>query len=77
MHVEMKPTPFELASVFCSMDSTEQAEFFNAVAYTVNTTWDRPFCFQLQELTDDKKLQNSGRTIMSAIGEYAQPSEEL
>lgn len=65
-------TPEELAFEFCRMDDGEQAKFFNEVA-RLTKEWDRPFCFQLQNIIENKELTNEGRYIMESIGEYGKP----
>lgn len=71
IQVEVLPTPFELAEMFCEFDSTLQADFFDAIAVIVENGWDRDFLFQLQAITDEKSLTENARQIMSQIGEYS------
>lgn len=73
--IEFELFPHELAKAFCSMDSYEQAKFFNHVAELVEQ-WDRGFCFQLQAITDETILTDQGRSVMRNIGEYADRKPE-
>lgn len=68
--VDITPDPDELAFEFANMDDEQQAMFFNELAGIVSK-WERPFCFQLQYVTDHPELTDAGRSIMRAIGEYA------
>lgn len=70
------PTPLELAQVFCGMDANDQADFFQAIAHEVEK-WDRPFCFQLQAIIDNKRLSQSGAFIMIQIGDYGKECKNL
>jgi hypothetical protein len=70
VHVEVSPSPEELAFEFSIMGDEQQAMFFNELA-RITENWDRPFCFQLQSLTDNQELTDAGRSVMRAIGEYA------
>jgi hypothetical protein len=72
---EIKPTPRELAEEFCNMDGDKQAEFFSEIA-AIKDTWDFPFVFQLQAITDSPKLTDEGRQVMADIGEYAPKYQE-
>ena len=65
-------TPAELAKEFCEMDADNQALFFYWISVEAKK-WKRPFCFQLQEITDSKLMSPDGREIMHQIGEYAYP----
>lgn len=71
--VEITPSPDELAFEFANMGDEQQAMFFNELAIIVEK-WDRPFCFQLQALTNHPELTDAGRSIMRAIGGYADRS---
>lgn len=71
VRVGIEVTPDELAVEFANMDDSQQATFFNVLAILVST-WDRPFCFQLQSVTDNPALTEEGRSIMKQIGEYAE-----
>lgn len=68
--VDVSPSPDELAFEFANMGYEQQAMFFNELARIVRK-WERPFCFQLQALTNHPELTDAGRSIMRAIGEYA------
>lgn len=68
--VKVSPTPYELAESFCDFDMNQQADFFNYISHIVESNWDKPFCFQLQAVTDSKNLLPPGRKIMEEIGEY-------
>ena len=63
-------TPEILAVLFCSLDSAEQARFYNKIADQA-TTWGKPFEFQLQYITDEDGLELKGRRVMQAIGDYS------
>ena len=68
--VEIEITPKDVAQMFCSMSSADQAEFFNAIHDEVST-WPGPFVMQLQYIHDSPFLKQTGKDIMSAIGEYS------
>jgi len=70
--INIVQTVNEIAKAFCEMDSMEQADFFNTVALIVSK-WERPFCTQLQSITDEQMLTKEGRNVMEKIGEYATP----
>lgn len=67
--ITVDTTPEELAHEFCNMNDEAQARFFNSVA-NITEKWDRPFCFQLQYISDQPSLTKEGRYIMEAIGDY-------
>lgn len=69
-------TPEELAFEFCNMNDSGQAKFFNEV-HRITEKWERPLCFQLQFIADSEILTDGGRRVMSEIGDYATPTEEL
>ena len=71
--VEITPDPDELAFEFANMGDEQQAMFFNELARIVEK-WDRNFVFQLQYVTDHPELTDAGRSVMRAIGEYANRS---
>jgi len=60
----------EIAMAFCEMDADEQACFFNLIS-EISSGWEKPFCFQLQKISDSKFLTTAGRNIMERIGEYS------
>lgn len=64
------PTPEQVAELFESMDADQQAIFFNHLADRFST-WEHPFCFQLQALSDSDLLTYDARYVMEQIGEYA------
>lgn len=70
--IDVRLTPREAAEVFSEMDSVQQSIFFNEI-WEIWEQNSRPFCFQLQALTDSNFLKDGGRQIMEAIGEYARP----
>lgn len=71
MDISITPTPDELAEAFWSMDSSQQAIFFNRLGEIS----DNRLCFQLQYVTDDLCLSKTGRRAMATIGEYAEESK--
>lgn len=73
--VDVNLTPEELASIWCNMKDGEQAAFFSEIGLLVEE-WDVGFCFQLQYITDNETLTDSGRRIMEQIGEYANKEPE-
>jgi hypothetical protein len=75
INAEIELTPNELAFEFCEMNADEQADFFNLIAL-LSASWDAPFCFQSQSITDSKKLTTEGRAIMASIGEYSEPASK-
>lgn len=70
MDISITPTPDELAEVFWSMDSSQQAIFFNRLGEISGNR----FCFQLQAVTDEPGLDANGRRAMQLIGEYSEES---
>lgn len=68
-----EPKPSEVARMFCSMDDTEMAIFFNTVAWVVDNEWTNPLSFQLASVTGNKSLTEQGRKVMQEIGEYSNP----
>jgi len=69
--VGIELTPEELAFSFCNMGDNNQADFFNEVA-RITAKWERPFCFQLQYITDSERLTDEGREVMVSIGAYGE-----
>lgn len=69
--VDIELTPEDLADCFCDLYDNEQAFFFNRIAEVV-ATWGKPFCFQLQYISNNKALTSDGKEIMSMIGEYSE-----
>lgn len=70
--VTVSITPEEMAADFSHMGDDEQVRFFNELA-NITSEWERPFCFQLQCVTDNPDLTEEAREIMSEIGAYARP----
>ncbi len=68
--VTLDVTPNDIADLFCSMDSDEQAIFFNKVAKNIKQ-WESPLYFQLQAITDSAELTEEARLIMKEIGDYS------
>jgi len=68
------PTTREMAQEFCDMDGDEQAEFLNLIA-EISDNWESSLCFQMQTITDSKKLTSKGRKVMELFGEYSSPNE--
>ena len=68
--ISVDVTPQEMAAVFASYSSTEQAEFFNEFA-VVAAKWDKPLAFQFQAITDEQHLSPDARFVMKQIGDYA------
>ena len=69
--VTVDVTPQEAAFEFCNWDDEQQATFFNEIA-ELTAKWDKPFCFQLQNITDCELLSEGGRDVMESIGQYGQ-----
>jgi len=67
--IDVTLTPEELALEFSNMDGRQQAIFFSELAM-ITDNWEKPFCFQLQQLIDNPALTKEGRRIMEEIGEY-------
>lgn len=67
--IPIEVTPQEAAFEFCNWSDEKQAAFFNEIA-ELTTKWDKPFCFQLQFITDCESLTSGGRNVMEAIGDY-------
>lgn len=70
IEIDVRPTPYELAEVFCNMCDYEQAQFFNEVG-NISDEWDSPFVMQLQSIVNTKLLTKSGNQVMAEIGDYA------
>lgn len=70
VEVNLDLTPQELAQVWCNMPSQQQAAFFNEIA-DIADKWEGEFCMQLQWITDEECLNDSGRAVMRQIGEYS------
>lgn len=68
MQISIEPTPEDLAEVFWSMGSDQQAKFFNHLNEISGTR----LCFQLQAVSDDSNLNDHGRYAMRLIGEYSE-----
>ena len=67
----MQITPEIIAELFCELDSEKQARFFNHVADTASI-WDGGgLVMQMQYITDEDGLNDSGRRVMSYIGDYS------
>jgi len=69
--IPIEITPQEAAFEFCNWDDEQQAAFFNEVA-ELTKECDKPFCFQLQSITDCESLTQGGRYVMEAIGQYGE-----
>jgi len=65
-------SPKECAFSFASMDSNDQATFFNEVADYVELNYKQQLCFQFQYVTDSPLLTKEGREVMTEIGNYAE-----
>ncbi len=64
--------PSEVAGMFASMDSKEQARFWEALADIV-AKWDKPACFQWQMMRDelDKLEPRDGLDAFKDMAQYA------
>lgn len=71
IEVEIDLNPRELATIFASWSGGKQAAFFSGLDQIVKDTWEIPFEFQLQHITDSPCLTDGGRYIMGQIGEYS------
>ena len=60
----------EVAQFFASLDSYEQAIFFNEVYLFVKDEYEGSFCYQMNAVSKEH-LSDGARSIMSTIGEYA------
>jgi hypothetical protein len=60
----------EVAELFWSLDENAQSDFFNRLGHE-----DR-LVFQLQAVTDCKRLDQNGRYAMTRIGEYGPTTAE-
>ena len=64
-------TPERVAELFASLNSGQQAAFFNHV-HKVASNWKQGgFPIQLQWITDDDGLTLGGRSVMQQIGDYS------
>lgn len=66
--ISIYPTPEELAEIFWSMGSGEQAAFFN---HLNEVSADR-LCFQLQAVIGEPGLTHGGRYAMQLFGDYGE-----
>ena len=64
----------ELAREFSLFDSDQQAVFFSELA-KISDDWRSAFAFQLQSVSESKKLTDAGRRLMATIGEYAEAAK--
>lgn len=69
-NINIEPTIEELASEFCRMNDSQQAEFFNAIGRIVENEWSAPFCFQLEAIRQSEELKEEGRGILNEIAQY-------
>lgn len=67
--IDVKLTPEAVAALFVSMDSVEQAMFFNKVAEDAK---DFNFPFQMCCVGDQSILTHDARYVMRIIGEHSQ-----
>ncbi|MFA5166763.1 MAG: hypothetical protein WC449_05760 [Candidatus Paceibacterota bacterium] len=65
--ISFEITPLEAAAVFWSMNSKDQANFFNELAFLSESR----LPMQLQYITEDDVLSLAGRRVMQEIGEYS------
>lgn len=63
-------TPEEMAFLFWSASSENQAAFFNELGRISRSL----LPFQLLSVTDEESLNNDGRDAMRMIGEYSEKS---
>jgi len=61
-------TPEDVAELFASMGSDEQARFFNHVDAVASCWGGGGLPFQLQSVTEDDGLTLEGRRVMQMIG---------
>ena len=67
------PTPEIIAELFASLDSKEQARFYNHI-HEVASQWHGgfgSFSMQLQYITEEEGLTLGGRQVMQFIGDYS------
>jgi hypothetical protein len=64
-------TPEIVAELWCGMDDSQQAAFFNEVARIASPWWGGGVDMQLQYVTDNSVLSLQGRRVMQSIGEYS------
>ena len=69
--VYIKLTAKEIARVWSSFNNDEQAIFFNTIG-SLAEEWEYPFDYQLQGIVDSTLLNDQGRKVMKAIGEYSE-----
>lgn len=74
--VDLKLTPREMAVLFASMNSDEQAEFFNYLAEHIKNTYPGGMIdFQLAWVISSDKMTQEGLMLMETIRAYGVPSE--
>jgi hypothetical protein len=66
----VRPTINELVDEFCSLDSNDQAEFFNKMG-EITLQWDGGFAYQLYKIVTSPKLNKKGKYIVDLIAEYS------
>jgi hypothetical protein len=64
-------TPELIAELWCNLDASEQASFFNEVGHIASAWRAGGPEFQLQYITDDHGLNLAGRRVMQSIGDYS------
>jgi len=65
-------TPELIAEMFCSLDSSEQAAFYNHID-EIASSWPGGYSLpmQFQYITSEEGLTLAGRRVMQQIGEYS------
>jgi len=69
--VGLPVTPSILANIIANWNSDQQALLLSELANTISD-WEKPYCFQLQHLTDSSYLTKEARALMKTIGDYSQ-----
>jgi len=68
---EIQLTPLEIATEFCEMDGDQQARFFNAIGFIVETGWEgKHFSSQMYNISTSTSLNDDGKNILNIIKEY-------
>jgi hypothetical protein len=71
--IEFELTPEQVAEAFINADHEFQSKALNSMARLI-AEWDKPFCFQLSAVSQNRNLTDEARSMMGEIGEYSEKS---
>lgn len=69
-------SPAEVAELFCDMNSSDQAEFFNAVAEIARSWPGAGWCQQACEIIRSKDLDDRGRRAIGSLAEHLELAKQ-